>query len=218
MKGRVVFLLDGGFIRKQLKPALGRRPEADDVVAMVDHILKEPLLAGTELLRVFYYDAPPLATKETHPISSKKVNFASTEQGIHGLRLIRQLELKEPYAVRLGETRMPAGRWTLKDSVLRELVKSPRKLQKDDVLPGITQKGVDLRLGLDIAWISLKRLAETIVIVTGDADFLPALKFARKEGARVVLCPLGWRPRRELLAHADYVLDGVKPERFIRVD
>jgi len=40
----------------------------------------------------------------------------------------------------------------------------------------------------------------------GDADFVPALKFARKEGLRVYLETLGHSVRRELKAHADVIL------------
>jgi uncharacterized LabA/DUF88 family protein len=68
------------------------------------------------------------------------------------------------------------------------------------------QKGVDLRIGLDIALMSLKRLAEVIVLVTGDSDLVPAMKFARKEGVRVYLEAMGHAVRRELRVHADFVL------------
>jgi uncharacterized LabA/DUF88 family protein len=68
------------------------------------------------------------------------------------------------------------------------------------------QKGVDLRIGLDIATLSLRRIADTAVLVTGDSDLVPAMKFARREGLRVYLQSLGHYVRRELKAHADYLL------------
>ncbi len=39
-----------------------------------------------------------------------------------------------------------------------------------------------------------------------NSDFVPAMKFARKEGLRVYLESLGHGVRRELKAHADYCL------------
>jgi uncharacterized LabA/DUF88 family protein len=63
-----------------------------------------------------------------------------------------------------------------------------------------------IRIGLDIAWISLKRVADILVLVTGDSDFVPVMKFARKEGLRVYLHPMGHPVRRELKAHADFIL------------
>jgi uncharacterized LabA/DUF88 family protein len=67
----------------------------------------------------------------------------------------------------------------------------------------MAQKGVDIRIGLDIAWISLKRVVDILVLVTGDSDFVPVMKFARKEGLKVYLETMGHGVRRELKAHAD---------------
>ncbi len=53
-----------------------------------------------------------------------------------------------------------------------------------------------MRIGLDIAWLSLKRIVDAVVLVTGDSDFVPAMKFARKEGIRVYLEALEVRPAR----------------------
>lgn len=49
------------------------------------------------------------------------------------------------------------------------------------------QKGVDIRTGLDIARIAVKRIVDIIVLVTGDSDFVPVMKFARTEGIKVYL-------------------------------
>ncbi|MEP7224437.1 MAG: NYN domain-containing protein [Actinomycetota bacterium] len=69
------------------------------------------------------------------------------------------------------------------------------------------QKGVDLRIGLDVALLSLRRIVDTIVLATGDSDFIPALKFARREGLRVYLDTMGAPVRPELVEHADFVLN-----------
>ena len=70
----------------------------------------------------------------------------------------------------------------------------------------MTQKGVDIKIGLDLAWIALKRVVDVIVLVTGDSDFVAVMKFARKEGLKVILNPMGHSVRRELKAHADLVI------------
>ena len=76
-----------------------------------------------------------------------------------------------------------------------------------DIAPRIRQKGVDMRIGLDIASLALKRLVSTIVLVAGDSDFVPAMKLARREGLRVLLDPLGSsHVRPELKVHADLVI------------
>ena len=63
-----------------------------------------------------------------------------------------------------------------------------------------------MRIGLDMARLALKETVRTVVVVTGDSDFIPAFKFARREGMKVFLEPMGHNVRTELRAHADIVL------------
>lgn len=67
------------------------------------------------------------------------------------------------------------------------------------------QKGVDMRLGLDVASMAFKRQVDQIVLVAIDADFVPAVKLARREGIDVVLDPMGATPARDLITHVDGV-------------
>ena len=96
--------------------------------------------------------------------------------------------------------------WKLGKQALQNLRKTGGAITAKDLVPDISQKGVDIRIGLDIASIALKRFAEIFVLVTGDSDFVPPMKFARKEGVRVYLECLGHPVKRELKAHADLVL------------
>ena len=77
-----------------------------------------------------------------------------------------------------------------------------------DFAPALRQKGVDMRIGLDIASIALKRQAEMIVLVAGDADFVPAAKLARREGVQFVLDPLWRSVSPDLLEHIDGLRSG----------
>ncbi len=54
-------------------------------------------------------------------------------------------------------------------------------LEEQDVQLKFSQKRVDLKIGLDIASLSLKKQVEQIVLVSGDSDFVPAAKLARRE-------------------------------------
>jgi uncharacterized LabA/DUF88 family protein len=100
---------------------------------------------------------------------------------------------------------MMSGR-KLGRNALRSHAQAPRPLAERGLVPDLTQKGVDLRIGLDIALMSLKHLIEVVVLVTGGSDLVPAMKFARREGVRVYLDALGHGIRRELKVHADFVL------------
>ena len=64
-----------------------------------------------------------------------------------------------------------------------------------------------MRIGLDIASLTLKRQVDVIVLVTGDSDFVAAMKFARREGAQLFLVHLGHGVREALIEHSDLQLD-----------
>jgi uncharacterized LabA/DUF88 family protein len=89
---------------------------------------------------------------------------------------------------------------------MKSLMQTPRAVAPGDLVPNISQKGVDLRIGLDIARLALRELVRAVVVVTGDSDLVPAFKFARREGVRVFLECLGHGVRRDLRAHVDIVL------------
>ena len=52
------------------------------------------------------------------------------------------------------------------------------------------QKGIDMKIGIDIASLALKRFVDKIVLISGDSDFVPAAKLARREGIDFVLDPM----------------------------
>ena len=85
-------------------------------------------------------------------------------------------------------------------------MEEPRFLTDDDFVIDAQQKGVDMRIGMDIARLSLREMVRAIIVVTGDSDFVPAFKFARREGVRVILEPMGQNILVELKQHADIVL------------
>ena len=45
-------------------------------------------------------------------------------------------------------------------------------LDADSVRLGMREKGVDMRIGLDIASMTLKKQVDTLILVTGDSDYL----------------------------------------------
>ena len=65
-----------------------------------------------------------------------------------------------------------------------------------------------MRIGLDIASITLKRQADVVVLVSGDADFVPAAKLARREGMQFVLDPLWHTISPDLFEHIDGLRSG----------
>lgn len=83
-------------------------------------------------------------------------------------------------------------------------MKTGRSFIDDDFKPDIKQKSVDMKIGLDVAWLSGKQIVERIILVTADSDFVPAMKFARREGTQVILVTMGHLlVKNELKEHAD---------------
>jgi uncharacterized LabA/DUF88 family protein len=88
---------------------------------------------------------------------------------------------------------------------LQRIIKTWQEIGEQDVYLELRQKGVEMRIGLDIAGMTLKRQVDTIVLVTGDSDFVPAAKLARREGVEFLLDPLWQRVSDELSEHVDGV-------------
>jgi uncharacterized protein (TIGR00288 family) len=76
-----------------------------------------------------------------------------------------------------------------------------------DLIPNVQQKGVDMRIGLDIASLSLKNHVDIIALVTGDSDFIPALKFARREGKQIFVYTLGHSILPDIVTHSDICVE-----------
>ncbi len=159
-----------------------------------------------KLYRIFFYDAEPYDGSSKNPVSKQAVDFANTRFARDYRSLLQSLEQAPNVAVRRGEILMRG--WNLGESTLRAIRKDPTtSISAHSFVPNIVQKGVDMRIGLDMAALALKRLVQAVVVVTGDADIVPAMRFVRREGLRTYLHTMGFAGvRPELKAHADVFL------------
>ena len=205
-KARYAILLDGGFVTKKLQAKSGSPATADEIVALCDRLRSLPEVGPYELLRIYYYDAWPSSEQVETPVSRQARNLAATPRYRQSQSLYDQLVMKPGFALRMGETRLAPDRWKLTPRALRDLKTQPRTLTDDDFVLDIGQKGVDMRIGMDMARLALRDLVRAIVVVTADSDFVPAFKFVRREGVKVILDTMGHRSaRQELKAHADFL-------------
>jgi uncharacterized LabA/DUF88 family protein len=67
----------------------------------------------------------------------------------------------------------------------------------------VRQKGVDMRIAVDISSLAMKKQVNQIVLVSGDADFVPAAKLARREGVDFILDPMWGKIQPNLYEHID---------------
>jgi uncharacterized LabA/DUF88 family protein len=195
-------LLDGGFLKRKLGSA--RKPaSADDIVAFTRAIRTLPELAHHRLHRILYYDAVPSTEAVQTPFGGPRVELGASESHSHNTNLHAQLARQDYFALRLGE--LAVRGWKPKPRLLN-LKGSSLELTQDNIALDIQQKGVDMRIGLDIAALTLKKITQVIVLVTADSDFIPAMKFARREGAQLMLVTLGNPISQRMFDHADWVV------------
>jgi uncharacterized LabA/DUF88 family protein len=139
------------------------------------------------------------------PISGVSLDYSKTKTYQFRTAFHKELKKLRSVALRLGHLR--DGRsWIIEPLVMKRLLKGEIKLEDlddDHFAYDVQQKGVDMKIGLDIASLAYKRLVDQIVLIAGDSDFVPAAKLARREGIDVVLDPM-WQPiSDDLFEHID---------------
>ena len=198
MSRRIAFLIDGGFFLKRLPYLV--RPEhcvnAERITVTMRHLCRNHVkmltgLTGAKWIepvyRIFYYDAVPYGGKAHHPIDNRPIDFDKSNIATERRALFDSLRRQRKVA-------------------LRDLWLS---LDGGSVALGLKQKGVDMRIGVDIASLVLKKQVDTIVLVAGDSDFVPAAKLARREGIDFILDPLWQQINADLFEHIDGLQSGL---------
>ncbi len=197
MGKKVAVLLDGSFVVKTLYRRLNTHPTAEQV----RDFAKACISPDEEIFRIYYYDCPPYSNQEVNPISRLAVDFSQTPQHNRQVSFQDKLARMDNVAFRRGVLAFRG--WKIKKKSLSEIMANKRAVEDRDLVPDLEQKRVDIKIGLDIAWLSSKNIVERIILVTGDADFIPAMKFARREGIQIVLVTLGNPTKPEMREHTD---------------
>jgi len=184
MKSTIV-LIDGGFLRSMAR--IAGKTYDPPLIERFAHACMGP---DEECLRILYYDCAPYVGNAILPVSGTVKNFTGSDRWLHE---IAALDL---FAVRRG---------VLKFRGFQRKPKTGTPLKDSDFNPQFEQKGVDMRIGLDIAAYSAEHLAHRIILVTNDTDCVPAMKFARISGLQTVLIQVPkCKPAPELIAHSDF--------------
>jgi uncharacterized LabA/DUF88 family protein len=139
--------------------------------------LATALAGGSELLRAYYYDALPFLAEQ--PSEEDAHRYAQRQRFFHALRQLPRFVVREGRTARAWDAEH--SRWTYR------------------------QKSVDVGLASDLVRLSAKRCIDVAILVTGDADFVPAIEAAREEGVqvRLVTSPDPRRTGRDLASAVD---------------
>ena len=204
-------LVDGSYFIKRYRNVSNATSHYEPKIAVKDLFtwclkhLDDKDSGRRELYRIFVYDCPPLTRKAHNPVSEKPLDFSKTKEAGFRLELHSQLRKQRKVALRLGRLSDHAH-WAIKPDVTKGLLSGKTNiadLSADDVHYDVRQKGVDMKIGLDIASLAFKRQVDQIVLIAGDSDFVPAAKLARREGIDFILDPM-WQPIPEdLHQHID---------------
>ena len=184
---KIAILIDGGHVR-----VLAKRAGKTFNEHFVEKLALKCRLGNEEIQRVLYYDCAPYSGTVTLPVSGGKHSFSGSDRWLH------DLAHKDLFAVRRGVLKFRG--WAPKNIPI-----AAKPLTDADFDPQFEQKGVDMRIGLDMANYSANRSVELIALVTNDTDCIPAMKYARRAGLQVALvCVPTCTPAPELLLHCDF--------------
>lgn len=206
MHKRVAVLIDGGFYRKRYREIYKGLPADPKELAKKLYGMAMAHAGNMDdLYRIFYYDCPPLSKKAHNPVSGRAVDFSKEPQAVFMNQYLEELKRKRKMALRLGHL-SDFAEWRIRPKLTKDIVTGkidPTKLDEADVTYEMKQKGVDMKIGIDIATLALKQLVGKIILVAGDADFIPAAKLARREGIDFVLDPMWTHIHPDLYEHID---------------
>lgn len=220
MKKQVALLVDAEWFRKVLTPALFSRtpssalvPGTPRPVITADQFYRNACAAldsnDEELFRFFCYDCEPFDKQQRNPVDQSLIRFGKGHPVYEErMRFFQEIGALPYVALRRGVVK---GRgWEIKETVVNQMLATPHAaapLLATDIKYGMEQKGVDMRIGMDFATLSLKQLVQRIILLSGDTDMVPAIKLARREGIQVCVVQVGTHGRLApaLIEDADLV-------------
>ncbi|MCL2811116.1 MAG: NYN domain-containing protein [Clostridia bacterium] len=204
----IAVLVDGAFYLKRARALFGDKSPKDRASELMQycnrHINEKE--TGNKLYRIFFYDCPPSAKNVYHPLSKKNVSLRKSSLFAWATEFQSELTTKRKLALRRGELLESSAGYILNPEIVKKLCDGSLRIEdlhENDFSLDIQQKGVDMRIGLDIASIAYKQQAKQIILIAGDSDFVPAAKHARREGIDFILDPM-WNPiKPSLHEHID---------------
>ena len=221
---QTAILVDGGFYRLRAKKLAGEKSPKDRADELerycLDHLHHK--YEKSALYRIFYYDCAPVekGTNVYNPLTKRSENLGESENGKWMTAFLDELKHRRKFAIRLGRLGTKDGgalSYNLKPEVTKALLNGTKALEnlcQEDFKLNLTQKGVDMRIGVDISSIAFKAQVSQIILIAGDSDFVPAAKQARREGIDFILDPMGNLISDDLYEH----IDGINSNKLIGVE
>ena len=205
---KVAIMIDGGFYRQRAYKLFGEvsgKQRADELEEYCRKHLNDKR-ENRELYRIFYYDCPPISKKLYHPLLKKQVDFSKTPLYDWMNEFLSELKHKRKFCLRLGTLAEEQAQYNLRPEITKKLLSGSKQLDElteNDFALSLSQKGVDMKIGIDIASLAYKQQVDQIILISGDSDFVPAAKLARREGIDFILDPMRAPIKDDLFEHID---------------
>lgn len=205
---KTAILVDGGFYRRRAQAVFGDKTAQARAIELANYCKRHVNSHGenNDLYRIFYYDCAPSSKRVFHPFLQKQVDLGKSDLYEWTMQFFDELKKKRKFAIRLGKLAEEQAHYTIKPQAVKKLCNGSLNfsdLQESDFCLEIDQKGVDMKIGLDIASMAYKKQVDQIVLISGDSDFVSAAKLARREGIDFILDPLGAPIKPDLFEHID---------------
>lgn len=216
---RTAILVDGGFYRKRAYYLFGEKTPEGRATELYNYCrlhLKHKY-EYRHLYRIFYYDCPPVDKNAYHPLLKKSINLGKTDAYNWTINFFKELKHQRKFALRLGRMSENQIYYNLKFDAVKKLLNgtlSLENLTETDFAINLEQKGVDMKIGIDISSLAFKNQVDQIILISGDSDFVPAAKQARREGIDFILDPMGATIKDDLFEHIDGIQSQVS--RYIK--
>ena len=197
MTTRVSVLIDGGFFSQKFFELNKRYPVSQDVISEVNKVMslvRDKTNGDTSdiLFRIYYYDCKPFGEIIKDHTGNNEIDFSTKPTYRAKNIFLKKLCKEDKVALRIGELSFDGWKTDQHNA--------------NKWKPDFKQKGVDMKVGLDMAWMATKRIVDKIVLIAGDSDFVSPIKFVRKEGLQVYLYKMNHKVKETLIEHCDFVL------------
>lgn len=187
---KVAILIDGGCLRVAV-----RKAEKQYTPEYVEKIAKLCKQSDEEIFRILYYDCRPFEGNIRLPISGTTIQKTANNAWLSDLA-------KKPlFATRIGVIKFRGFQVKYAPGAIPN-----RPLTDADFDEKYEQKGVDMRIGLDMAIFANNKSVDRVTLISNDTDCIPAMKHVRRSGIQMSLMKLpNFNQTPELLPHCDFI-------------
>lgn len=211
MTAQYAILIDTGFFYRNMRYRTRKNVSAKHIMEYADHLKKLKHVDEHDLLVVYFNTGGTFEIDPNQPMSKyiqiKNIKNPSNRKYL-GNPADRNI-LASSYFARMRTTTLTAEqkaemnrKWEEKRRLANNMV-AYQKFAQD-----IHEKGVNMSVSLDLAMLALREMVFAVIVVTDNADYIPAFKFVRSMGTKVILDTLGCKAHPELIRSANVFIDG----------